>query len=63
MRRQHLPICKYEMYLDLIKAVSKGTGLEQVESLDGFDKPFLYSLELIESLDRLASGHSQILTG
>lgn len=44
------------MYLDLIKAVSKGMGLEQVESLDGFDKPFLYSLELIESLDRLASG-------
>lgn len=51
------------MYLDLIKAVSKGMGLEQVESLDGFDKPFLYSIELIESLDRLASGYSQILTG
>lgn len=51
------------MYLDLIKAVSKGMGLEQVESLDGFDKHFLYSLELIESLDRLASGYSQILTG
>lgn len=51
------------MYLDLINAVSKGMGLEHVESLDGFDKPFLYSLELIESLDRLASGYSQILTG
>lgn len=63
MKRQRLPICKYEMYLDLIKTVSKGMVLEQVESLDGFDKPFLYSLELIESLDRLASGYSQILTG
>lgn len=51
------------MHLDLIKAVSKGMGLEQVESLDGSDKPFLYSLELIVSLDRLASGYSQILTG
>lgn len=38
-------------------------GLEQVESLDGSDKSFLYSLELIVSLDRLASGYSQILTG
>lgn len=51
------------MHLDLIKAVSKGMELEQVESFDGFDKPFLYSLELIVSLDRLASGYSQILTG
>lgn len=51
------------MYLDLIKAVSKGMGLEQVENLDGFDKLFLYSLELIDSFDRLASGYSQILTG
>lgn len=51
------------MQLDLIKAMSKGIGLEQAESLDGFDKPFLYSLQLIVSLDRLASGYSQILTG
>lgn len=62
-QRQHLPICKYKMHLDLTMEVSKGMGLEQMESLDGFDKPFLYSLELIVSLDRLASGYSQILTG
>lgn len=52
-KRQYLPSCKYKMDLDLIKVVSKGMGLEQVESLDGFDKPFLYSLELSVSLDRL----------
>lgn len=63
MHRQHLPKYKHKMHLDLIKAVSKGMGLEQEESLDGFDKPFLYSLELIVSFDRLASGYSEILTG
>lgn len=62
-KRQYLPNCKYKMDLDLIMVVSKRMGLEQVESLDGFDKPFLYSLELSVSLDRLASGYSQILTG
>lgn len=44
------------MRLDLIKAPRKGTGLDQEENLDGSDKAFLYSLELIVSLDRFASG-------